>query len=66
MFLHEPGGDIVRVDVDLDPEAPGFDVECLDCGRRAKMEDDPGGRGALCPGCLIAEVERIESRRALS
>lgn len=32
--------------------AEGYEVECVDCGRVAKLPFDPGDKVGLCPSCV--------------
>ena len=47
-----------QVDVELvntRPDAEGFEIACLDCGRTARLPFEvPEGKKALCPDCIRA------------
>jgi len=50
----EKGLDVETVFVDLTAGAPGWEVECLECGRKARLPFDPGTKVAMCPVCVRA------------
>lgn len=48
-----PSG-IPRVFVSTDPNAKGYRVSCVGCGRKAYVSEPPGRNVVLCPDCLGA------------
>lgn len=51
--LQAEGLDIQTDFVDIRPDAEGFEVTCLGCGRTAKLPYElPAGKAAICPSCL--------------
>lgn len=50
--LREQGHDVDVTFVNVDPDAAGVTVSCMDCGRTAKMPfAPPAGKVVMCPDC---------------
>lgn len=50
--LRAEGQDISATLVNTNPEAPGFEVSCICCGRTAKLPfEPPKDRVVMCPTC---------------
>lgn len=49
--LRERGIPVETAFVSTNPEAEGWELTCLDCGRTAKLSFDPGRKVGLCPSC---------------
>lgn len=50
--LTAKGIDVESVIVDVSPDAVGFPVTCVKCGRTAMLNRDPGVKVGLCPDCI--------------
>jgi hypothetical protein len=54
--LREQGIKVDVAFVNTSPEAPGFEVQCRDCGRTARVPDKPAENAvAICPQCMRAK-----------
>lgn len=49
--LRDEGMDVSVAMVNTDPGADGFLVQCVGCGREARLPFDPGSKVVMCPQC---------------